>query len=155
MKIASHPHWPKKDPETLPDLQEYLRSHFDFHFTNPETIAEIRKVLEWMKSGSSQVLNWDGAGSFCTLFTAFHTGAPFMKEMMDRYSFPKRLLEFLRVSTALESTTDQFAYLEKIEELQQKEKIIASLQRFLDELPTQKEFSKLVDEIKLKEKQNP
>jgi hypothetical protein len=147
-ETSHHLHWQKKEPETLSELEDYLRSHFNYHFTKPETRAEIKDVLEWMKSNSPRVLDFDGASSFSTLFISFHTGAPFMKRMLEQHLFPQRLLDFLHTATALESATDQFAYVDNMDKLENKEKIIENLQRFLDELPTSDEFAKLVGEIR-------
>lgn len=71
-----------------------------------------------------------------------------MKLMLKQHVFPQRLLDFLHTATALESITDQFAYVESMDKLEHKEEIIENLQKFLDELPTSDEFATLVGEIR-------
>lgn len=148
MQVRPHPRWPKEDPSTLPELQEHLLSHFQFLFGDPKNVDDVRLVLAWMKADSSDVLRWKEADAFFTLFAPFHTGQPFMEEMLKQYLFPDRLRLFLDICTSLERNTDQFAYLEKWEDLQHKETIVSDLERFLSGLPSQEEFARLVQEIR-------
>ncbi|MFA7682370.1 MAG: hypothetical protein WCX61_05060 [Candidatus Peribacteraceae bacterium] len=150
MEVRPHPHWPKDDPQTLQELKEHLLSHFRFLFGNPKNSDDIRQVLAWLQLDSPDVLHWEEADAFCTLFSPFHTGQSFMKEMLDGYVFPERLKNFLDICTSLERNTDQFAYLEKWEDVQHKEIILADLKRFLDGLPSQESFEQLVESIQKK-----
>ena len=148
METEPHPRWPKKEPETLPELQEYLRSRFDFLLADPKHIEEIRNVLTWLQSDSPELLRWDGGGSFSTLFLPFHTGSPFMQTALKRFVFSDALRGFLDVCTALESTTDQFAYIQSLDELQHKDTIMENLHRLLDLLPTASGFQLWVSAIR-------
>lgn len=150
MEIHHHPNWPKEDPKTLIQLQEYLISHFQFLFSTSKNVDDIRLVLAWMRKDSSDILQWKEADTFFTLFSPFHTGQPFMKRMLSKYIFPERIKAFLDTCTSLEKTTDQFAYLEKLEDLQYKEDIILDLKRFLENLPSQEQFAKSVESIQKK-----
>ena len=150
MEVRPHPRWPEENPQTLPQLQGHLISHFRFLFGDPKNVDDAHKLLAWLKADSPDILQLKGTGSFFTLFSSFHTGQPFMQKMLGEYVFPERLKAFLDVCTSLEKTTEQFAYLEKWEDLQYKEAIISDLERFINELPSQEDFIQLVESIREK-----
>ena len=111
-------------------------------------MQEIRQALELMKAHSSDVLSSPWSDHFSTIFVNFHTGQPFMQDMLKNYVFPEKLKQFLDICTILEKTTDQFAYLNDIEEMQHAEEITQNLETLLQIMPTQEQFAILVQAIK-------
>jgi len=148
MKIAPHPHWPQKEPETLEELREYLAGRFDFLFGNEENQKDVQQVLHWLREDPEKIFEWSGADSFFTLFTPFHTGIPFLKSAMQHYRFPEELKNFLTLCTSLEKQTDQFIYNKTAEELKNKQQIIQDLTALCRLMPTHDVFAQWLSDIR-------
>ena len=147
MEKSHYSRWHRENPKNLQELQEYLCGNFGVSFREV-CIQEIRQALNLMKARSPDVLSSPWSDHFSTIFINFHTGQPFMQTMLKTYVFPEKLKQFLDVCTILEKTTDQFAYLYDIEELQHAEEITKNLETLLQIMPTQEQFVRLVQEIK-------